>query len=62
MLMAEYVCGLEALKHIEVHLISESTQFLSNNILNTSTEYGCQLRIFVQFYFAFLCNSTNSSL
>lgn len=60
--MAEYVCGLEAVKHIEVYLISENTQFLSNNIMNTCTEYGCQLRKFVQFYFAFLCNNTNSSL
>lgn len=61
---------LEALKHIEIYLIPENTgiklcentQFLSNNILNTCTEYGSQLRKFVKFCFAFLCKNTHSSL
>lgn len=55
-------CDTEALKHIEIYLNPGNTQLLSNNILNTRTEYNSQLRKFVKFCFALLWNNPNSSL
>lgn len=54
-LMARCVPDLAALKHIEIYLISENAQFLSNNILNTCTEYGNQLRKFVGNFVLHFC-------
>lgn len=62
MFTAEPVPDLEALKCREIYLIPAKILLFSNDdILNTYTGHGSQLRLTVKSYFAVRSNNANSS-